>query len=243
MIPGDERHVGLLGRRAGSHGARRKRTGRCQHAPRVDVLHADRHRHAIDVIERHRVLVETGGVQPRERVERVHGARRLAIVFRFDVEIDFREAIRARHGAAHQRRRRVDARQLAHHVRRPIGVLLLERDLDLRPRRGVAGVVHAHLARPSVSCGMDDREDLSRRREPPPRRRAAERVEEVERHEVEILVQRLERRHELFVDADAEVGLAHPDFDVEVAVKRLLLRQRPVVGDLHHVVVDARQHD
>ena len=56
--------------------------------------------------------------------------------------------------------------------------------------------------------------------------RPADRVEEVERHEVEVLVQRLERRHELLVDANAEVGLAHRDVDVEVAVKRLLVGHR-----------------
>ena len=88
---------------------------------------------------------------------------------------------------------------------------------------------------------MNDREDLAGRRQPPPRRRPPERVEEVERDEVEVLVERLERRDHLLVDADPEVGLAHPHLDVEVAMERLLVRRRPVARDLHHVVVDPRQ--
>ena len=54
-------------------------------------------------------------------------------------------------------------------------------------------------------------------------------------------MQRLEGGDELLIDADPEVGLAHPDLDVEVAVIRLLVRSRPVSGRPHDVVVDFRQ--
>ena len=110
--------------------------------------------------------------------------------------------------------------------------------------RGAALPAYSTRTVPGLTAplGMNDREDLAWRRQPSAGRRASQRVEEVERHEVQIFVQRLERRDQLFVDADAKVGLAHPDFDVEVAVERLLVRQRLIVGDAHHVVVDARQH-
>src|SRR4030095_956936 len=91
------------------------------------------------------------------------------------------------------------------------------------------------------AIGMNDREDLSRRRKPAAGGGAAERVEEIERHEVEILVERFQRRNNLFVESETEVWLAHPDFDVEIAVERLLVGQRLVVGDAHDVVVNLRQ--
>jgi len=52
----------------------------------VDVAKVHRHSDAIDVLERHRVGVEAGRLETRERVERIDGARGLAIVFRLDVE-------------------------------------------------------------------------------------------------------------------------------------------------------------
>ena len=64
---------------------------------------------------------------------------------------------------------------------------------------------------------MNDRKDLAGRAQSRPARRIASHGEiEVERDEVDILVQRLERRDHLFIHTDPEVGLAHPDLDVEI---------------------------
>ena len=90
---------------------------------------------------------------------------------------------------------------------------------------------------------MDDRKHLAGGVQPRACvSRAAHRDEEVERDEIQVLVQRLERRHQLLVHADPEVRLAHPHFDVEIAVERLLVGRRAVAGRPHHVVVDLRQH-
>ena len=163
--------------------------------------------------------------------------------FGLDLQLDLADRIGARRPRAAPAARVVSifASSRVHRLGL-LGRPFLVADLELRLRRRVAGVQDAHLSRLAAPLGMDDREDLAGRRQPPPRRRAPERVEEIERDEIEILVQRLERRDQLLVDADPEVGLAHPDFDVEVAMERLLVGQRPVVGDLHHVVVDPRQH-
>src|SRR5207247_9166190 len=106
----------------------------------------------------------------------------------------------------------------------PLDALLLVTDVDPRLGRRVAGVQNPRLAGPAGAFGVNDRKDLARCRQPRVARRVApDRVEEIERDEVEILVERFERGDLLLVDADSEVGLAHPDLDVEVAVERLLV--------------------
>ncbi len=222
----------------GRHRFARPRDGPAR--PRVLQQHA--HRHAVHVFEGQRRLVEAGCLQPRETVERVNRPRGLLVVLRLHLQLELPHAI-ARHDRPDDGRRgRVDAPKVARHDGRLLDALLLVGDVDLRLRCGVAGVEDARLAGLARAIGMDDREDLPWRVQPVLRHRSAHRREEVERHEVEVLVQRLQRRHQLLVDTDARVGLAHPHLDVEVPVERLLVGRRLAARDLHHVVVDARQH-
>ena len=208
----------------------------------MDVPYAHVDGHAIDVVERQRVTVEACGVEARERIQRVNRPRGLAIVLGFHVERQLAQPIRPRHCARDHSGRGVDLHEVSREARRTLGALLFVCELDLRLRRRIAGVVHLDLAWLARPIRVNDRKDLAGRRQPPPRGRAAQRVEEVERHEVQILMQRFQRGHHLFIDANPEIGLAHPHFDVEIAMEWLLVRQRTILGDLHHVVVDARQH-
>src|SRR4051812_45617448 len=167
--------------------------------------------------------MEAGRLETRERVERIDGARGLAIVFRLDVETNFRHAVIPRDGTADDGRRGLDRAQVARQPHGAVDILFLVDHLEPWPRRGVPRVVDLHLAGLPRPVRMDDRKYLARRRQPPARRRPAQRVEEIESDEIKVLVNRLERRDELLVDADAEVRLAHPDLDVEIAMERLLL--------------------
>ena len=206
------------------------------------VFQRDVHRDAIDVVERQRRPEEPGAVQPRERVQRIGGARRLLVVLGLDLQLDLADAVRPHDRPQRDRRGGVDLAEVAVHPLRRARPLFAVADLDRRLRRGVAGVEHLDLAWLAAALGVDDRKDFARASQPLLGGGAAQSIEEVQRHEIQVFVQGLERRDELFIHADAEVRLAHPHVDVEIAEEGLLVRHRFVVGDLHHVVVDARQY-
>ncbi len=87
------------------------------------------------------------------------------------------------------------ARQVARDLHGLLDTLLLVGEVNLRLGGRVAGVEDARLARLAGPARVDDGEDLPGRVQPVARQRPAHRGEEVERHEVQVLVQRLERRN------------------------------------------------
>jgi len=103
----------------------------------------------------------------------------------------------------------------------------------------LSGEYDARVARLSLHRRLDHRQHASaevhRARVVP----SADEIEERERGEVQVLVHRLERRHQLLVHAQAIIGLAHRQLDAELVEVGRVVRRRTPVLDVHHVIDDA----
>ena len=114
-------------------------------------------------------------------------------------------------------------------------------DDDRRPRRVEAGHRNLRAPRLAVRLRVHERNHAARIREPGAAREAAHYVEEVQRVEVDLLVERLHRRDLLLIDRQAVVRLAEREVDGQLAEERRVFRARLAFAERHHVIVERRQ--